>query len=108
MISILNDIAQLTSIPKLTLEKLSDKAAISIADNVLEAMLNKESQIALDIGLGVLNIKLEENAIKYKFIPSKYLDNNIAYALKSKQSPLVCDLDKALAERIKATYKELI
>lgn len=108
MISIAQDISALTGIPKLTLEKLADKAAICISDSVLEALNNKEPQTEIDIGIGNLYIKLESNAVKYKFIPNKHLDQLICQTLITRESPIINQLDKALKERIEATYKELL
>lgn len=108
MISINSDLSVITNIPKMTLDKLCDKAALLIADNTLESFLNKEDKASLDIGIGYLYIKIEDDAIKYKFIPSKSLDNLLKDSIKSKQSPIITSVDKALRDKIQATYKELL
>ena len=108
MISLFSDISALTGIPKLTLEKISSKACLSITDSVLELVFNKNPQTAIDIGIGTLHIKIDESEIKYKFIPTKDLDKMICAAISTKISPLVTKLDSTLNERILATYKELL
>ena len=108
MNSLLSDISATTGIPKLTLEKLADKSCLILADSVLENIMLKSSQSAIDIGIGVLNIKIEDSQIKYKFIPSKELDKLVVNAVNSKTSPLISKLDLTLNERISATYKELL
>jgi hypothetical protein len=108
MISLFSDISALTGIPKLTLEKLCNKGELCIADSVLEKIISKEYQASIDIGIGILNIRIEDAAIKYKFIPAKELDTMICSAINSKTSPLVRRLDSALNDRITSTYKELL
>ena len=108
MNSLLHDISTLSCIPQLTLENICKLAEKSIADAVLETLLSKEDISSIDIGIGILNIKIEENSIKYKFIPSKKLDSIINYSITNKVSPIVASLDDSLNKRIKSTYKELL
>lgn len=108
MISLLSDISALTGIPKLTLDKICEKGKLAIADSAVEQVMNKNPQTIIDIGIGTLYIKVEGCEIKYKFIPTKDLDNMICSAITSKSSPLVRKLDSTLNDRITSTYKELL
>ena len=108
MISLFSDISALTGIPKLTLEKICDKAQLSITDSVLEQLINKNPQTIIDIGIGTLYIKIDNCEIKYKFIPNKDLDKMICTAISTKNNPLISKLDSTLNERVTATYKELL
>ena len=102
------DLSAITGIPKLTLDNLVEKADICIAHSLYETSLKKEILTEIDIGIGMLYIKLEGNQIKYKFIPSEKLEQFISFSLVNKESPLILDAEKALKTRIEKTYKELI
>ena len=108
MISLFSDISALTGIPKLTLEKICDKAKLSICDSVLEQLINRDPQTIIDIGVGTLYIRVEDCEIKYKFIPNKDLDKMICTAVSTKNNPLINKLDSTLKERVISTYKELL
>lgn len=102
------DISTITSISKLALDNLVDKACTCICHSVHESILSKESMTSIDIGIGILYIKFEGEQIKYKFIPSKKLEENIAFTILNKESPLVFNLETTLKERIENAYKELL
>ena len=108
MIKIINDVSELTNIPKLTLDHIIERFNLCITHAMYEAMIEKESKVELDIGLGTLVIKLEPNEIKYKFIPSKSLDDQVRFTVVNKKSPLMIEVDKALNERVQNAYKELV
>lgn len=103
-----NDLSLLTSISKLSLDNLSDRTAYCISHTILECIESKDNQSEIDIGIGKLYIRIEEDQIKYKFIPSKKLEEMIAFTVINKQSPLVTKLDSALSERIENAYKSMI
>lgn len=68
--NILTDVATLTALPQKTLEKLSRKAVYSICDAIYEYKLSEEDEILdLDIGIGILKVKITGNDIKYRFKP---------------------------------------
>lgn len=102
------DLSAITGIPKLTLDNLVEKADTCIAHSLYETFLKKEVLTEIDIGIGMLYIKLEGNQIKYKFIPSEKLEQFISFSLVNKESPLILDAEKALKTRVEKTYKELI
>lgn len=106
--SLSTDLSVLTNISKLSLENLADKACYCMSHTVLEALVSKEAQCEIDIEIGKLYIKLEEDQIKYKFIPSKKLEETIAFTVKNKQSPLINKIDSGLVERIENAYRCLL
>lgn len=108
MNSILTDLSAITAIPKLTLDKLIYKANLCISDNILDNLLNKNSVTSMNIGIGELIVKIQGDEIKYKFIPSKDLDQLICSTINSKKSPLETTLELSLNDRIRSTYKELL
>lgn len=102
------DLSAITGVPKLTLDNLVEKANTCIAHSLYETNLKKEALTEIDIGIGILYVKLENEQIKYKFIPSEKLEHFISFSLINKESPLILDAEKALKTRIEKTYKELI
>ena len=108
MIKLNSDISALTGISKLTLENINEKQILCICHSLQEKLSSKEALCSIDIGIGKLYIKLCDNEVKYKFILSKQLEDNIVFTLTNKQSPLMIEADKALKERLEATYKRLL
>ena len=107
-IDLFDDLCTLTGVSKLSLQNLSDKGVSCISHGIIECIQNTDAQCEIDIGIGILYIKLEEEAIKYKFIPSKNLEETVAFAVKYKASPIALKADKALGDRIENAYRSLI
>ena len=108
MIKLNSDLSSITGISKLTLDNISDKAILCISHAVQEMLLSKESMCAIDIGIGKLYIKLYEDGVRYKFLPSSQLEKNVAFTVANKKSPLIIEADTALKERLESTYKRLL
>lgn len=108
MNNLIEDLSTLTTITRSALEKLVLNSQRCIGHSVLENFLNKEPLTSIDIGIGTLYVKLEGDMVKYKFTPSKELDETICHTIINKQSPIVSTLEHTLKERIENTYKELL
>ena len=108
MTKLIDDIATLTTISQHALVNLNDKAYSCICHSVCENMLEGNPLTEIDIGIGVLYIKCEEGQIKYKFIPSRKLEENVALTVTNKVSPIVFEVETALKDRIESTYKNLL
>ncbi len=108
MNNLLDDIANLTNVSKLSLEKLLECAKLSISHSVFEARIDNNTLVEMDIGLGILYIKYDEAEIKYKFIPHKDLEEEVAATIRTKKSPIITKLDTSLKERIENAYKDLL
>lgn len=104
----INDIAKITTIPVFTLKKLCANLILCICHVVLENYLNKEVETTADIGIGKLNISIQENEILYKFIPSYKLEQCLVDTINTKQSPLITKAEELLVSKITNTYKELM
>lgn len=102
------DLAILTTLGKYSIEKIVRLAMLSIGHDVYEGIEEKEPVTEIDIGIGVLYIIIEEEQIKYKFVPSKQLENVVTSAVVNKQSPLANRAEDVLVQRVQAAYKELI
>lgn len=107
MRNLIEDISTLTTIGKYNLDQLVAKSVAIVSHNVEESLRDRKDITSIDIGLGVLHIQHKENSIKYKFIPSKKLDDAVFNTYKTRESALTLEIDKALGERINNTYKDL-
>ena len=108
MKKLVNDLSALTTISINALVELQEKIQLIIAHDVYENYISGNPLCEIDVGIGTLYIKYEEEKIKYKFIPSKKLEENVLTTIKSKRSPLITTLETTLKDRIENTYKDLL
>jgi len=102
------DISILTTIKEDYLDNLIKKSEWCICSYVEETILKKENITKIDIGIGSLSILVEDNSIKYKFIPSEELENSIRTTIINDKNPLKLKLEKVLVDKITNVYKELL
>ena len=107
MINLIDDVSVLTNIPSKLLEKIKKCEEYSIVENITELNSEKEKFIDLDLGIGTLSILVDDNVIKYKFIPSSSLDEEILSAIKYKKNILDLKLENSLQQKIEQTYRDL-
>ena len=108
MTDIIKDMSTLTTISEKSLHELMKKEEYCIVSAIFENMKNNEVLTELDIGIGKLLVKIENNSIKYKFIPSESLEHAIVNSYKHDKCVLVDKLNKSLVERITNTYKDIL
>lgn len=108
MTNLIDDVATLSTINKKQLVKFLDLIYYSINEAIEEDILDGESVSDIDIGIGELHISYVENELKFKFIPSQFLEASIIDTIKGKQNNLEFVLDKNLIEKITKVYKEII
>lgn len=108
MIDIIQDVSTITTIPKDALDKLVNKELWCICEAVKEGSLKNESPTEMDIGIGTLLISDHEETVKYKFIPSKALEESVNETIQNKKSPLELKLEKNLVNKILNTYKTIL
>lgn len=107
MFNMLDDMSIITTIPKGVLDKLVAKSIETICYDVREQQLQNLPVTEVDIGIGILYIKLEDDSIMYKFVPSEVLENKVLRTVNKQYKP-VCGLAEAsLKKRIMNAYKEL-
>lgn len=70
--------------------------------------MKNESPTEMDIGIGTLLISDDEETVKYKFIPSKVLEESVNETIQNKKSPLELKLEKNLVNKILNTYKTIL
>ena len=101
------DLSQLTTIPRLQFDNINKVQTNLICHYVAEGLADQEQQVSVDIGIGTLYIKVDGEEIRYKFIPSHKLENGVKYAVVTKESPLVGDVESIIKDRICNAYKDL-
>ena len=106
--SLINDLNNLTNIPEKILEKLSDNVMFSILQSLQEMLIKKETLCEVDMSIGNLLISLEDDNIKFKFIPSKKLEKEIIKTIESGENSMKELLTKNMVATLEKTYKELL
>lgn len=101
-------LSKISNIPENILDNLNKLSVNTIAEIVYEASLQNDFIINLDIGIGNLLIKRNESDVNLKFIPSKQLEDDIAFIYKNNESPLKNTLKKNLKAKLVDTYKEIL
>jgi hypothetical protein len=107
MNNIIKDTAVLTTVPEKAIKKIIEKMIYSINEAVVEARLTGEKIVELDIGLGTLLINLEDDTIRYKFIPGEKLEESVKNSFINQQNLLEDALDASIVDKLTNIYKEL-
>lgn len=108
MTNLIEDIANLTSVSEVTLQKLLDISNYSISHALYEALVSGKNVAEIDLDFGSLFLYIESNQIRYKFIPSKELEKLVIETVKTRKSPIVTKLNTKLQDKINRTYKDLL
>ena len=106
--NLIDDISSLSLIKPSILNKLIDISQSCLCDYVDNMSILEDSLVEVDIGIGTLNIFIEEDLIKYQFKPSKKLEKNLVQTVVDGNSPLTYKKKKKLNKKILNTYKELL
>lgn len=106
--NLIDDISSLSLIKPSILNKLIDISQSCLCDYVDNMSILEDSLVEVDIGIGTLNIFIEEDLIKYQFKPSKKLEKNLVQTVVDGNSPLMYKIEKKLNKKILNTYKELL
>ena len=102
------DLAVLLSTDKRIFDKLIQNANFCICDYLETAALNNEQECQINIGIGILKLKIEENAVRYSFIPSTTLETEVIDTLEAQQNLLVSTVDTALVAKLNKLYDTLL
>lgn len=102
------DLSTLTNTSETLYDKLLKNIIYIINDYIYNNIINNINLTEIDIGIGTLYIKYENDEIKYKFIPNTKFNKSIENTLINKQNLLVTALEANLSDKIKNIQKELI
>ena len=105
--NVLQDVSILTTVQKSSIDRLCSQIVKCICYDVCEALLQNDTEICLDIGIGNLFIKVSDDDVKYRFEPSSYLDESVLESVSTGKNPIVDDIESSLLEKINITYKDL-
>lgn len=106
--NLMDDLSSLTCINLDTISRLVDLSGDCICHSVADSIKSKENGTEINIGIGTIHILIEEDKIKYKFIPSEELERKVCTVAHTKKSPLVKRVEKSLVRSIERTYKDLL
>lgn len=79
----------------------------TICEDIKETLNDKETICEVDIEIGKILINLEDDCVRYKFIPSQKLERSIVSTIVDGKSPLQVEVEDKLQKRIMNVYKEL-
>lgn len=105
-VNLTEDLSTITTIQVTTLNKIIQKITWIIADAVENAVANKEDQVDIDIGIGIIKIKFDNQNVRYKFVPKQVLEETIAKTIVTEQNPLKIALETSLADKMVNVYKD--
>lgn len=104
---IIEEVSLLTTVQKLSIDRLCKQIIKCICANICEAKMLDNNNLCLDIGIGNLYICITDNDVKYRFEPSSYLDSSVIDSVLTGKNPVKDDIEQALLNKINTTYKEL-
>lgn len=108
MHNLINDVSVLTTIPAPALTRLQEKSIWCICNSLEEEKLAGNNLTEINIGIGTLQILVDNNEMKYRFIPSKALENSAKATLTEGKNPLTATVEATLVRRILNTYKNYV
>lgn len=104
---IVQDISTLTTVQKSSIDRLCTQAVKCICYCVCEALSKNEKDLCLDIGIGNLFINIEDDAVRYRFEPSMFMDSNVIDSVLSGKNPVIDEIESSLLSKVNMTYKDL-
>lgn len=105
---LISELSTLSTIPEATLTKLLEKVFYIISDEIMEAKIQEQEIVDIDIGIGSLKILLNPETIKYKFIPNAKLEVQTKAALTKEKNTLDLALEKSLVSKLTNIYKDFL
>lgn len=106
-VELLSDISTVSLIKPATLSKLENIAESCLCDYLVEASLQDEDLVEINIGIGTLSILTVDNELQYQFRPSQSLEKKFVSSYTSCESPIVLKSEEGLEARLLSAYKEL-
>lgn len=104
---VIQDVSDLTTMPKNQICELLNKIATISCHDVKEQMDEGVCETELDLYIGKLYVLVQDEQIKYKFIPSKKFENMMSKTVQTGESPLIRTIETTLRDRLQSTYKDL-
>lgn len=105
--NIIQDISTLTTVQKSSIDRLCKQMIKCICYDVCEALSQDMKELCLDIGIGNLVIKIDDDSVLYRFEPSQTLDSDVLCSVTTGKNPVVEDIENSLLSKVNTTYKDL-
>lgn len=106
-VDVREDLSKLTTINQLSVNRLFDKITWIASDAVEQAELADDKSIELDLGFGIIEVLLEDTCIKYKFKPSKNLEDALVDTVVNGKNQLTLNIENTLVSKITNLYKDM-
>lgn len=106
-INLRKDLSAITNVEEVYINKLFDKLKWCICDGVAEVEYHGDDTLFCDIGIGKIIITIEQNSVKYKFVPSADLENMVVKTILGENS-FELTVEKNLVNKITKVYKDLL
>lgn len=101
-------VSKLTTVPERYLSRLSDIYELIICDAVEDALLKNETIAKINLNFGDLDIKFENNELKFRFKPSAKFEEELINTIVNKHNLLTHEIEKSLSTKLTQTYKDLM
>lgn len=105
---LIENLAQLTNVNESTLEKFLPVTEYIIGHAVHESMCRGEDLTIIDLGIGILYIRIIGDEIRYKFTPSKDICTIVERTVVTKTSPIIQKISTELQDKINRSYRGLL
>lgn len=108
MHNIIQDSSLLSTMPKTSIDSLFDKMSLALCHAFKEDISNGCDTMTYDIGIGKIHIAVDSSSIRYRFSPSKDLEQSLVSIVSGGRSPLEVRAEEILESKIRSTYKDLL
>ena len=105
--NLIKDLSELTSVDDKILSKFVLNSEYCIGNYVNDSILDNDKLVKVDIGIGYLYMSLDDNKIKYKFVPNSELENIIINSTKRDFDKFQIELSNSMINKLLSNYKEL-
>lgn len=106
--TLIENLTQLTHVTEATLEKFIPITEYIVGHAVHESMCRDEELTTIDIGIGLLHIRVIGDEVRYKFNPSKNLCTVVEKTVVTRSSPIIQKVSSDIQEKINRSYRELL
>jgi len=108
MVKLSLQLSKLSDIPEPSIEKLLGLVNGIVALSVYDNMLDNEEVTEIDLGFGTLNILSVNEGIKFRYVPSKNIQDDLTKIINGKEPSTLRKLEKYAIKQITELYKDLI
>lgn len=104
----ISKISTLSTIPEKSISQLQKYLNAIASHDIVTQMVDGNNVFEIDTFEGKIYITLDDDILKYKFIPSEAFDKIIRETIIDRQSVLIEALSEKLKDSLVNTYKDLL